>query len=174
MTSKAKFLAITAIFASNAILLPACASAQPLTDFPNLDAFTAVDADAYDVAEHTGSTTEFKTADKFACELNGYVGMECSIPFAVPGFPSNGEGCTSVGYTKIPMSDGDPHPYEFKHQDEPCPPADGRKLLPNNSKISYVAGGVTDFTCAAAENLVACIDNDKHGFVLQPSKSWVF
>ena len=139
MTNKAKFLAIIAIFASNAISLPACASAQPLTDFPNLDAFSAVDADAYDVAEHTGSTTEFKTADKFACELNGYIGMEYSIPFAVPGFPSNGEGCTSVGYTKIPMSDG-----------------------------------VTDFTCAAAENLVACIDNDKHGFVLQPSKSWVF
>ncbi|HEX7824084.1 MAG TPA: hypothetical protein VF477_04195 [Mycobacterium sp.] len=61
-------------------------------------------------------------------------------------------------------------PYVLEHSDDACassramPIASGKKLVAKNG------------TCAVGKDgLVACIDADnKHGFVLQPSGSWVF
>jgi hypothetical protein len=163
-----------------ATVLTACGSPPPppqpqaLTEFPNLDHFTAVDAASYDPAEHTGSTVQFKSGDGLFCSMNAGTGMGCSIPFAVPGIDGgqNDGGCTWAEPSTTP---DDPHPYEFKREDLPCPSGDSYKLLPDESKVAYAADGVTHFTCATGKpGFVACIDDQKHGFVLQKDKSWVF
>ena len=74
----------------------------------------------------------------------------------------------------VPLKDGDPHPYRFRQSNTSCTSGQSEKRLPNGSKLNYDAQGITYFTCAADVNLVASIDNQKHGFVLQPSRSWTF
>lgn len=151
-------------------------SRAELTAFPNLDSYVLANSHDYDVKEHTGTTEEFSTADGIRCSINGYTAMSCSTPFALPGTTSGStdSSCTSVGPNNVPLKDGDPHPYRFRQSNTSCTSGQSEKRLPNGSKINYDAQGVTYLTCAADVNLVACIDNQKHGFVLQPSRSWTF
>ncbi|MUL66494.1 hypothetical protein BOO86_18615 [Mycobacterium sp. CBMA 234] len=151
-------------------------SRAELTSFPNLDSYVLVNSRDYDVAEHTGTTEEFSTADGIRCSINGYTEMSCSTPFALPGTTSGStdSSCTSVGPSSVPLRDGDPQPYGFRQSNNSCTSGPLEKQLPNGSKINYDAQGVTYFTCAADANLVACINDKKHGFVLQPSRSWTF
>jgi hypothetical protein len=183
VTIKAGPVVTAIVIALAAALFSACASPQSqpkpqtLTQFPDLDHFAAVDAAAYDVAERADGTTQFKTAAGLYCAMNGSTGMGCSIPFAVPGIDASTSqsGCTWAEPTQVPIVDGDPHPYEFKREDLPCPSEGSYKSLPDSSKIAYVADNITQFTCATGNNdFVACIDNKKHGFVLQKAHSWVF
>lgn len=154
---------------------PTTARAE-LTSFPNVDDYVLVNSSDYDVREHTGTTEEFSTADGIRCSINGYTSMSCSTPFALPGTTSGSTdtSCTSVGPNSVPLRDRDPHPYQFRQSNNSCTSGAPEKQLPNGSKINYDAQGVTYFTCAADVNLVACIDHNKHGFVLQPSRSWTF
>lgn len=154
---------------------PTTARAE-LTNFPNLDKYVLVNSHDYDVKEHTGTTEEFSTADGIRCSINGYTAMSCSTPFALPGTSSGStdSSCTSVGPNSVPLRDGDPQPYRFRQSTTSCTSGPLEKRLPNGSKMTYDAQGVTYFTCAADVNLVACIDDKKHGFVLQPSRSWTF
>jgi hypothetical protein len=177
---------ITILLIATAYLATACAShpASPapttphaeLTTFPNLNDYALVTSHDYDVKEHTGTTEEFSTADGIRCSINGYTAMSCSTPFALPGTSSGStdSSCTSVGPNSVPLRDGDPQPYRFRQSSTSCTSGPLEKQLPNGSKINYDAQGVTYFTCAADINLIACIDDKKHGFVLQPSQSWTF
>ncbi|MUL44570.1 hypothetical protein FZI85_17795 [Mycobacterium sp. CBMA293] len=151
-------------------------SRAELTSFPNLDSYVLVNSHDYDVAEHTGTTEEFSTADGIRCSINGYTAMSCSTPFPLTGTTSGSTdaSCTSVGPNSVPLRDGDPQPYRFLQSNNSCTSGPQEKQLPNGSKINYDAQGVRYFTCAADANLVACIDDKKHGFVLQPSRSWTF
>ena len=147
-----------------------------LTSFPNLDRYVLVTGHDYDVQERTGTAEDFSTADGIRCSINGYTAMSCSTPFPLPGTNSGSTdtSCTWVGPDSVPLQDRDPHPYRFRQSSTSCTSGPLEKQLPDGSKINYDAQGVTYFTCAADSNLVACIDDQKHGFVLQPSHSWTF
>ncbi|MUL66495.1 hypothetical protein BOO86_18620 [Mycobacterium sp. CBMA 234] len=156
-------------------LAPTAATAPP-PGFPDLNNFNSVDSHPYDVMEHSGSTQEFKADSGIRCDINGYIGMSCTVPFAVPDLaPSTtGPDCTFVAGNAIPADPNSPRPYQFKRQQNPCPSDDNHKLLPPGRKITYDAHGTTYFTCATDSTFVACIDRHDHGFVLQPSSSWTF
>lgn len=102
--------------------------------------------------------------------------MSCSTPFPLPGTTSGttDTNCTFVGPNNVPAPDNGPHPYNFKQSPITCTSDPPGKQLPDGSKITYDAEGKTYFTCAADTNLLACIDDDHHGFVLQPTRSWTF
>jgi hypothetical protein len=152
------------------------ASAQPPPGFPDLSGFTPVDGRPYEVAERTGGTQKFSTEDGIRCSINGYTSISCSTPFPLPGTTSGTTDniCTSVGPNNVPLAENDPHPYHFTQSTITCTSDPPEKKLPNGSKINYDAQGKTYFTCAADTNLVACIDDHQHGFVLQPTRSWTF
>jgi hypothetical protein len=151
------------------------AAPAPVTEFPDLGGFTAVDASTYQVARRWGNTLYFNTSGGLHCLLAGYTGMSCSnITYEVPTIPATKSGCTFVRPASTPAPTGDPA-YQFHHQAEPCLAGDPNTLLPTGSKISAVVDQTTLFTCAAIQDdAVACIDHDRHGFVLQPTHSWTF
>lgn len=147
-----------------------------VTKFPDLAEFKLVKSSPYEVAEHTGGAVEFSTESGIRCGLNGYISMSCSTPFPLPGTRSGTTDttCTSVGPNNVPLTENDPHPYRFTQSTITCTSGPPRKQLPSGSKINYDAQGKTYVTCAADTNLLACIDDDHHGFVLQPTHSWTF
>jgi hypothetical protein len=144
--------------------LAACSSApgsaEPPPNFPDLSAFTAVDPH-----DPKLTYTSFVTPDQISCVLDH--GTEKSIVCSgdIEGLPASvtGSGCPAV------RKAGDA-PYAFERSATECvsdramPLAAGRKFVAKNGTCAVGDGG-----------LVACIDADKkHGFVLQPSGSWVF
>jgi hypothetical protein len=96
-----------------------------------------------------------------AFALDGCTAMRCSAPFALPSKTagSTDTNCTSVGPNSVPLRDGDPQPYQFRLPNTSCTSRPLPKQLPGGSKVNYDA------------KLIACIDDKKHGFVLQPSRS---
>jgi hypothetical protein len=162
----------TLVLSAN-VLAPHAVAEPP--EFPDLGGFTAVDASTYQVARRWGNTLYFNTSGGLHCLLAGYTGMSCSnITYEVPTIPATKSGCTFVRPASTPAPTGDPA-YQFHHQAEPCLAGDPNTLLPTGSKISAVVDQTTLFTCAAIQDdAVACIDHDRHGFVLQPTHSWTF
>jgi hypothetical protein len=95
---------------------------------------------------------------------------QCHGP--LPGLPADDYGsCPLVLQTFEEASRSES--FRFKRSDGPCsPPTD--TLLEVGQKLTLTGNDTT--TCVVgADDLVACIDgNNRHGFVLQRSGSWVF
>lgn len=159
-------LATTAFVASAGVVSLPSAAAQPI-GFPDLTRFTDADPGHY--------TRPFSYAERWA---NGYLffttpdGINCAIGGSswctgeFPGRPDNPGACDSV------QRDGDAatQPFAFGSNDGQCVPTTDA-LLGSGQKLTNTAFGTT---CVVGEGrLIACIQND-HGFVLQPSGSWVF
>lgn len=100
-----------------------------------------------------------------AFALCGCTAMRCLAPVALPSKTagSTDTNCTSVGPNSVPVRDGDPQPYQFRLSSTSCTSRPLAKQLPSGSKVNYYDA-----------KLIACIDDKKHGFVLQPSRSWTF
>ncbi|KAA0096854.1 hypothetical protein CIW49_19610 [Mycolicibacterium sp. P1-18] len=153
-----------------AFVLAACSpsptSASPPPNFPNVDAFTAVDAGDYD---DLGDTNFLSPNEQVDCALD-WGPHESVICNGIPGVPASvaGAGCPTV--RKADESGGDA-PYAITRTDGGCVTA--RSVKPMNAGRKLVGKNAT---CVVGEDeLVACIDADKrHGFVLQPSGSWTF
>jgi hypothetical protein len=144
--------------------LAACSSAPtaagPPTNFPDLSTFKAVDPNDPEL-----TSTSFVTPEQLSCVLD--FGPQRSIVCSgdLPGLPNStsGSGCPSVQKA----GEG---PYQFERSGPQCtsgrsmPLAAGKKFVGKNGTCAVGNGG-----------LVACIDADnKHGFVLRHSGSWVF
>jgi hypothetical protein len=148
--------------------LTACSSspkaAAPPANFPDLNAFTAIDTNdpkrTYDL---------FVTPEQISCSLDAGPqknSIECSGSLLRLPDSVTGTGCPTVRK----VGDSTDVPYAFERSEPECgssrymPVAAGRKMVGKNGTCAVGKGG-----------LVACIDADnKHGFVLQPSGSWAF
>jgi hypothetical protein len=149
--------------------LAACSSppkmAAPPPNFPDLNAFTAVDPNdpkrTYDL---------FVSPEQISCSLDAGPKKKSIVCSGnLRGLPESvtGVGCPSVRKT----GESSDARYAFQRSGHECgssrymPLAPGRKMVGKNGN-----------TCAVGDDgLVACIDADhKHGFVLKPSGSWAF
>jgi hypothetical protein len=157
--------AIAFVTSAGVASLPA-ATAQP-AGFPDLNRFTETDPGHYlrpfSYAERWANGYLFFTSpDGVSCAIGG--SSWCTGDF--PGRPDNPGACYSV------QRDGDAatQPFAFGSNDGPCVPT-ADKVLGAGQKVTNTAVGAT---CVVGEGrLTACTQND-HGFVLQPSGSWVF
>ncbi len=134
--------------------------------FPDLDAFSAVDPAPY--VEHglkvsrIGFTTPTMTCTwDYLQDRNAHVVAGCRG--TIVGIPADarqseaGSSCDGVGSTFIRGSGHCPSPEDYPRL------RPGHKLTAVNT------------TCAVTDDGVACIDPVvNHGFVVQPSGSWVF
>jgi hypothetical protein len=88
----------------------------------------------------------------------------------LPGLPVDRYGDCAVilqTYEESTRSE----PFRFEESTVGCPPATDA-LLDVGQKLTFATNYTT--TCVVGQGrLTACIQND-HGFVLQPSGSWVF
>jgi hypothetical protein len=175
-------LRVTATIAAvlGAILVapaPPTASALP-PGFPDLNAFTAVDAASHVVRyPRGGAAVGFATPDGVECQWgiladpNAHTDIRCSGD--IPGIPASvpdkgGAGCAQVAQSGGLV--GSTYLYVFdRHGGYTCPPFPAS--LQVGEKIT-----LSNITCVVAPgNVTACVDPVvNHGFVLQPSGSWVF
>jgi hypothetical protein len=167
LSTKLILSAVAAIAAFGAPTAPT-AAAQP-AGFPDLNQFTAVDAGPYvrpfSYAERwANGYLFFRTADGISCAIGGSSWCTGDLP----GRPDQPAGCGNV------QSDGGDatRPFVFGSKEGPCVPSTD-PVLGAGQKVTNAAFGIT---CAAgSDGLTACIDTrQEHGFVLQPSGSWVF
>lgn len=143
------------------------ASAQP-QGFPDLSSFTEVDAAQFSrpfsYAERWANVYSFfRTPDGLNCATGP--GSWCNG--AIPGLPSGQSGsCASV------HQKGDDRQFTFSADNGNCEPAQDKVLNPGQKLTDSLTGS----TCVVGESgLTACINpQTDHGFVLQPSGSWVF
>lgn len=149
--------------------LAACSSAPttatPPANFPDLNAFAAIDPNdpkrTYDL---------FVSPEQISCSLDAgpqKESIECSGSLLRLPDSVTGAGCPTVRK----VGDSTDAPYAFERSEPECgssrfmPLAAGRKIVGKNGNTCVVGDG----------GLVACIDADnKHGFVLKPSGSWTF
>ncbi len=164
-----RVLAVPAMVAALAVgpAVPS-AEAQP-PGFPDLNAFTEAPAnlDFSRPDRWANGYAFFRTPDGLSCMIGGV--RRCSGP--VPGLPVEYGECAVVLQTHEESSRSTP--FRFEKSVEGCPPP-ADELLNVGQKLTLTANNTT--TCVVGEDrLTACIDgNGKHGFVLQPSGSWVF
>ncbi len=149
-------------------VLAACSSTSelpaPPEGFPDLSAFNPVDRNDFKLGG-----TAFVSPEQISCLLDYGPHKSVVCGGNIDGVPATatGSGCPEVRKPDDGPSDA---PYVISKPDGECvtsrsmPITTGKKLKGDNS------------TCVVGKNnLVACIDADhKHGFVLQPSGSWVF
>jgi hypothetical protein len=165
-TGALRALVAIAFLASAGVVSQPLASAQPI-GFPDLTRFTDADAGHYtrpfSYAERWSSGyLFFTTPDGINCAIGG--SSWCTGDF--PGRPDDPGACDSV------QRDGDAatRSFAFGSNYGHCIPTTDA-LLASGQKLTNAAFGTT---CVVGEGrLTACIQND-HGFVLQPSGSWVF
>lgn len=165
---------------ASATTFPALAYALP-NGFPDLSQFTET------TVEHIKRSTQassfdsfasFRTPDGLVCQAYSGSSAGCwgSSLDAIPGFPAeapNSSGETmpclvpSVTFGGVRMLTDPPSPGAFQiasHCDESRAP-----VLPAGEKVTL---GST--VCIVGENRLTACTGDNHGFVIQPSGSWVF
>jgi len=143
------------------------AQAQP-PNFPDLNAFT----DAPDNLHFSrpvrwaSGYAFFRTPDGINCMMGSVT--RCTGP--LPGLPPGEYGACAIvlqTYEEETRS----LPFRFEAASDDCGPTTDDPLGVGQ-KLTFTTNYTT--TCVVGEGrLTACIQND-HGFVLQPSGSWVF
>lgn len=107
----------------------------------------------------------FRTPDGLNCMAGSLVRCSGSLPGLSP---TEYGTCAAVLQTNDAAHRGEP--FEFKRESD-CESAPDQ-LLDVGQKVTFTAASTT--TCVVGrDRLTACI-KDGHGFVLQPSGSWVF
>ncbi|OBG45604.1 hypothetical protein A5669_08475 [Mycolicibacterium fortuitum] len=143
------------------------ANAQP-HGFPDLRQFGEVDAAQFSrpfsYPERWANVYSFfRTPDGLNCAI----GPSSWCNGAIPGVPRSQSGsCASV------HQDGDGQRFIFSTDYDPCESTQDKLLNPGQK----LTDSLTGTTCVVGEHgLTACINaQHDHGFVLQPSGSWVF
>ena len=160
---------IAAAFSLACIGAAPSAHAQP-AGFPDLDAFTEAPASLHFSRPEKAADgyAFFRTPDGLSCMLGSV--NRCSGP--LPGLPADNYGdCAVVVQTYEEASRSEP--FRFEKSTEGCPPPTD-EMLNVGQKLTFTTNYTT--TCVVGQGrLTACIDSQNdHGFVLQPSGSWVF
>ncbi|MET0474979.1 MAG: hypothetical protein ABW001_10105 [Mycobacterium sp.] len=150
-------------------LIPPIPSAQSQPPgFPDLGTFTEAPAgvDFSHPEKSADGYAFFRTPDGLHCMVGSLV--RCSGD--LPGLPAGEFGaCAVVVQTHSAAVRGEP--FRFQTTADGCQPS-AYQLLAVGQKATFTTTPVT--TCiVGAERLTACTNGD-HGFVLQPSGSWVF
>lgn len=156
-----------AIGAAGSPIGPAIASAAP-PGFPDVNAFSPVDANAYTISKPDSTFIGFVTTRGVSCtwgyssDPNAHGPVECSgnilgIPDSAPDGGTT--GCAAASSNAVITKHGGA-----------CPPfSSSLTTLNGGQKLTAV-----NVTCVVgADGLTACIDGD-HGIVLQSSGSWTF
>jgi hypothetical protein len=137
---------------------------EPPPGFPDMNSFTSADP-----SDYTLGGAAFMTPQQVSCVLDAEPSSMIVCSGNIRGLPSSltGTGCPRVSKPDGAASDT---AYALVRTDHPCASS---RFVPIGAGQKLTAG---NGTCAVGDNgLVACIDNDnKHGFVLQPSGSWTF
>ncbi|HME17816.1 MAG TPA: hypothetical protein VKG83_20625 [Mycobacterium sp.] len=173
---KGRIVIAATVIAAVSLVTPKASALPP--GFPDPNAFTAVDAASHIVHyPRSGAAVIIATPDGVQCSWgvpggpDSHTDVRCSgnIPGIPVSVPDDGRaGCATLG--KSGGSMGATYLYVFDRRGgSTCPPFPA--TLTVGQKIS-----ATNITCVvAAGNVTACIDPIvNHGFVLQPSGSWVF
>jgi hypothetical protein len=187
MSAKSLTVATAVVAALGATALPPPLAGAAPSGFPDVNAFTAVDPQGYLRIDNAGqpgagsnSVTRvyFSTSDGVLCRwvyvpealanLVTNTGITCSgnIPGIPDSVPANGGvGCARVAPPALLAPE-----FVFDRHWGACPPFNAVSL---NAGQKIETGNTT---CAVGTgSLIACIDPAaEHGFVLQPSGSWVF
>jgi hypothetical protein len=173
---KGRLLAVAAAIAVTAIATPKASALPP--GFPDLNAFTAVDAKSHIVRyQRGGADISFATPDGVQCswaalqDPNAHTDVRCfgHIP-GIPAFvPDNGgSGCATVAQSGG-LADSTMLYVFTRGGGYACP------AVPTSLRVGEKISS-SNITCVvAAGNVTACVDQMiNHGFVLRPSGSWVF
>ncbi|MFG1934461.1 hypothetical protein ACGFK1_28040 [Mycobacterium sp. NPDC048908] len=158
--------AAAAVITATTVAAPAGA-APP--GFPDLNGFTEVGTPASYTRPDPGSNgyAYFSTPEGISCSIGSTKWCGGNLP----GVPAGtGAGCPSVLQTNEMASRSEP--FKFTTSDRPCDAPTDPVLNPGQ-KLTFEAYGTT--CVVGGGGLTACIDSwHDHGFVLQPSGSWVF
>jgi hypothetical protein len=145
----------------------ATANAQP-PGFPDLTAFTDAPTNLHFSRPDRWASGHafFRTPDGLSCMMGSLT--QCSG--ALPGLPAGvGAECAEVLQTADEATRSEP--FRFETPTDGCPTST-EDLLDVGQKLTFTTNYLA--TCVVGEGrLTACIQNG-HGFVLQPSGSWVF
>lgn len=168
---------------ATSIILPIPAYALP-DGFPDLSQFTETKVEHIKRSTQASSIeafAAFKTPDGLMCMAyrGGSAGCWGSPPDAIPGFSLNTPQDTeetkpcpvqAVGFGGRTTVTGPPDPGSFRF-DSICAESQTLPVLPVGEKLT-----LGNTICVVGENrLTACTDAEgTHGFVVQPSGSWVF
>ncbi|KQY02901.1 hypothetical protein ASD37_25450 [Mycobacterium sp. Root135] len=168
MSSKIFWPSAMVTLATFAVLTARPAAADP-PGFPNLDQFTATDPGQFirpfsHAERWANGYLFFRTTDGISCAIGG--SSWCTGDF--PGRSDRPGRCDNV------QNDGGDvtRPFVFGSKDGACVPGSD-PILSAGQKVTNAA---FEITCVAGQDgLTACTDTrNGHGFVLQPSGSWVF
>lgn len=167
LLGRACAVATVALGAVNASAVsPAAAAAPP--GFPDVNAFSPVDAKAYTISKPDSTFIGFVTTRGVSCtwgyssdpHAHGPVSCSGNILGVPESAPDGGSGgCAAATSNALITKRGGA-----------CPPfSSSLAMLNGGQKLSAL-----NVTCVVgADGLTACIDGD-HGLVLQASGSWTF
>lgn len=157
--------AIAFVAAAGVVPLPT-AAAQP-AGFPDLTRFADANPGDYtrpfSYAERWANGSLFFTTPD---GINYAIGGSSWCTGNFPGRPNTPGVCDSVQRN----GDAATAPFDFGSNDGQCVPTTDA-LLASGQKLTNTALGIT---CVVGEGRLSACIQDEHGFVLQPSGSWVF
>jgi|EndMetStandDraft_8_1072994.scaffolds.fasta_scaffold580036_2 hypothetical protein len=162
--------------ATQPVNVPTDISTPPgMVAFPDFNEFTAADTKSYsDTNWHHDEYVAFRTDSGVSCFAYVYgaraLGNISCDSRRMPGFPVNANGQEHQGTPRTESVLREPSNGPFQFWVTTSTVDDSVKVLPAGQRLV-----VNDTGCAVGdEGLLACIDGDRHGFVVSPKGSWGF
>jgi hypothetical protein len=156
--------------------VPTDISAPPgMVAFPNFNEFTGADLKSYaDTNWHHDEYVTFRTDSGVSCFAYVFgaraLGDISCDGHRMPGFPVNANGQQRQSSTRTESVLREPSDGPFQFWVTTSTVDDSVKVLPAGQRLV-----VNDTGCAVGDDdLLACIDRDRHGFVVSPKGSWAF
>jgi hypothetical protein len=158
---------------------PSAPTPPGLVAFPDFNDFQQADVDTYSGKNsHDDTFVTFRTASGMSCFAYVYktpaLGDIACDSKSMPGFPADAKGQElresarpGSTFTNSVLRMDSASPFEFRIT---------RDRVDNSAK-ELSAGQrlvINDTGCAVDDDLLACIDGQKHGFVVSPTGSWAF
>jgi hypothetical protein len=145
-----------------------------LVAFPDFNAFRPADVEAYTGTGPRGDKyVAFRTDPGVSCFAYVYgaraLGDLSCGSHRMPGFPANANGQERQGTSRTESVLREPSNGPFQFWVSTSKVDDSVKVLPTGERLV-----VNDTGCAAGDDILACIDADRHGFVVSPKGSWAF
>ena len=159
---------------TSSVSIQPVAAPAGLAAFPDFNQFGPGKIDEYSGKNSHGDPfITFKTDSGLSCFAYLYgtkaLGdIECDSK-NMPGFPAtaNGQDRQSKTRTESVLREPSNGPFQFWITTSKVD--DSVKSLPTGQRLV-----VGDTGCAVSDTLLACIDGDRHGFVVSPTGSWAF
>ena len=145
-----------------------------LAAFPDFNAFRPADVKSYSGTGPRGDEyVAFKTDGGVSCfayvyGARGLGAISCDSR-GMPGFPADAKGQEREGATRTESVLREPSNGPFQFWVTTSTVDESVKVLPSGERLLVNESG-----CASGDDLLACIDVDRHGFVVSPKGSWAF